>query len=387
MKRIAIFGSYNGSSIGDTAILFGMLSSLLAENKSLEITVLTMKKCINLENETLFDFDNRNIKEQPINIFSSESSLLQRVKNIFNLFLVKLKFVSVIDSRELKKQLANCEQLLIGGGNLLMDYYPSWPEVMRDVCHEATKLKVPYYFLGVGAGPINSEKSKLIFKGLVNNSVACYVRDRASKEVLANAGIEKNVFVSMDLAFGIKSIHPESYSKDRITINLASVYAKGWPEENTEKFEAYIEQAIIITKNLCSKYKTKKLEVFSSNYPLDNYACEYFIKRLPSDFSVTYNNEMLTVSEIILLNQRAIASLVTRLHAGIMASKSCKNLYAIVYQPKVETVLRQACVNLQTFEILSDFDGVEDFNYKDVKNCKDSNLDKVKDLFSSVLEV
>lgn len=386
MKKIAVFGSYNGSSIGDNAILYGIISCLLGTDEEIEVTVLTMKKCIDFENESLFHFDESRIKERVINVLSSDkSSLSSRIKNIFNLCRVKLKLTSVIDETKLSNALSKCDLLLIGGGNLLMDYYPSWPNIIKDVCCTAQHFTIPYYFLGVGAGPIDRHTSALIFKDLINNSEACYVRDDKSKGILANLGITENVHVSVDLAFGIDNIVSCDVVRDRITVNLASVYAKGWPEEDNAKFEAYINQVLDVTNSLCSKYAVRKLEVFSSNFPLDNFACEYFIKRLPVEYTVIYTDKKLSVSEIIRLNQYAVASLVTRLHAGIMASKSCGNLYAIVYQPKVKTVLNQSAANLQTFDILSKFDGLAEFNNKENKENKDSNLATAKALISTIL--
>lgn len=386
MKKVAVFGSYNGSSIGDNAILYGILNCLLTMDEEVEIIILTFNKCIELENESLFDFEEKRIKESIIHVIKSDnSSLFLQAMNIYNKFKLKFNLTSIIDKVKLNDELAKCDLLLIGGGNLLMDYYPSWPNMLKDVCSIANKLALPYYLLGVGAGPISRQESVLIFKELIENSGACYVRDNKSKDILSNVGIDKNVSISVDLAFGIESLITNNLDKDRITINLASVYARGWPEENLDKFEAYIDQVLNITNSLSVKYGIKKLEVFSSNYPLDNYACEYFIKRLPDDYKVIYTDAKLSVSDIIRLNRFAVASLVTRLHAGIMASKSCENLYAIVYQPKVETVLKQTGVNVQTFNILTECKEVIKFNCTN-KN-KVNNLDIAKDLVASIINV
>ena len=40
--KIAVFGSYNGTSIGDTAILLGLLSCIARVESDVEVTVLTM---------------------------------------------------------------------------------------------------------------------------------------------------------------------------------------------------------------------------------------------------------------------------------------------------------------------------------------------------------
>jgi len=42
MKKIAIFGSYNSTSIGDTAILFSLLSFLQRIDSNLEVNLVLM---------------------------------------------------------------------------------------------------------------------------------------------------------------------------------------------------------------------------------------------------------------------------------------------------------------------------------------------------------
>ena len=55
VKKITIFGSYNGGSIGDTAILVGLLSALKREYEtSIDITIMTLGDFdIKLELETI----------------------------------------------------------------------------------------------------------------------------------------------------------------------------------------------------------------------------------------------------------------------------------------------------------------------------------------------
>lgn len=358
MKRIAIFGSYNGGSIGDNAILFGLLNCIFDSSSDIEVTILTMKRCVEFDNEFMFDFNHELINECVVSVISGSGTLIGRIRDVINLGKLKLNITSVIDASKLSRELSNVDLLIIGGGNLLMDYYPGWPRIMKDICYAAKKLDIPYYFVGVGAGPISNDSSSFIFKDIIESAQACYVRDNNSRDILEKVGVVDNVNVSVDLAFGIdvsKSLL-SSVEKDRISINIAAVYAEGWPEVDSIKFNAYINQALHLTNSLVAKYKIKKVEVFSSNYPLDNYACDYFLKRLPDCYEVVYTNKRLTVSDIIQINQRAVASLVTRLHAGIMASKFCDNIYAIAYQPKVEAVLKQSSSNLQVFEIFKDFE-------------------------------
>ena len=49
MKKITIFESYNDTSIGDTAILFGLLSCLQRIDSNLEVNLVLMLSKVNIE--------------------------------------------------------------------------------------------------------------------------------------------------------------------------------------------------------------------------------------------------------------------------------------------------------------------------------------------------
>ena len=59
----------------------------------------------------------------------------------------------------------------------------------------------------------------------------------------------------------------------------------------------------------------------------------------------------LSVSEIILLGNSAKLTLVTRLHAGIMAHHGGSPVVAVSYQPKVKDVLQESAISNHVFDI------------------------------------
>ena len=88
-KKIAIFGSYNGTSIGDTAILLGLLSSIeRIYGSNIEVNVLLMNP-INIKKECLPFGIKLNINEIIITEFQKPTDFTSSIKLLYKKFANK----------------------------------------------------------------------------------------------------------------------------------------------------------------------------------------------------------------------------------------------------------------------------------------------------------
>tara|TARA_B110000467_G_scaffold155975_1_gene168937 strand:+ start:1349 stop:2536 length:1188 start_codon:yes stop_codon:yes gene_type:complete len=340
--KISIFGSYNKASLGDTAILLGLISSLyrLFAGK-LIINVLVLKKInINLE-----------LKEIGLNLSVNEVVIdkLKKESNPLKILLLKIKRrffdKNILDRKQIRDSLLDSDYLLIGGGNLIMDLYPQWISILNTVCGEALALNKKYFFIGVGAAPIATIKGKKSLFYCLSNANAVYFRDSMSKLYCEKEIDFYNSNIIPDLALGLMIKAETEILKDKIFIfNIASVFGNDWPYKDNDKFNNYISGMVNLTILIKKIKKIDELVIFNSNYPTDTQGSELFFKMIKKeikDIPIRYMESSSSVYELIKLSQSAEYAITTRLHAGIIAFYGGANLIAISYQPKVNDVLKE----------------------------------------------
>jgi polysaccharide pyruvyl transferase WcaK-like protein len=353
MKKIAIFGSYNGTSIGDTAILLGLLSSLEKIYQSdLKVNILVMKP-INIKEECNKQNIKININEIVITEFIKPNNYISYIKLFFKKIKNKFFNKEVIKKSTVDFALKDVDYLLIGGGNLIMDLYPQSPQLIKTICDIAISKNVKYSFIGVGAGPLNSDFGRSIFEKYLKQAEYVFLRDKDSLNLLQKKFKNINLFLIPDLALALSNTCKiKKMDRDTLLINVASVYGQGWPIEDNSKFLEYIKNMVEVTRELILSEQFKKIKLFYSNYPLDTQGGEVFIDELRKyNIQVEVINKALTVSEIISLANGSKLTFVTRLHAGIMAYHGGSTIVAVAYQPKVKNVLKESGISNYIYDI------------------------------------
>jgi polysaccharide pyruvyl transferase WcaK-like protein len=362
--KIAIFGSYNGGSIGDTAILIGLISSIFRVlGDDIEVTVLALGKLgINQELEEL-GIEQR-VEEVTVNK-NFDGSLFgvgAFINKIWRLFK-RFRDQPAINKKRIRKVLKDSDVFLIGGGNLIMDLYRTWPKLLKEVCDLSKDIGVPYHFVGVGSAPIDTIHGKNDLLHSLNSAESVFFRDSTSKRYCEEHLGFTESSVGPDLAFGInctKLIQAEK--KNILMLNLAAVYSERWPVEDLEKYNSYLSNMVILVDRLVKNLGVNELIIFNTNCPLDELASEDFIKkytsfsRFPVFFKFIKGRK--TVSRLLTICSEARFSLVTRLHAGIISNISGAHVLAIEYQPKVRDVLENQTSNSTVESIEAVLSGV-----------------------------
>lgn len=355
--RIAIFGSYNGTSVGDTAILLGLLRAIGSAAPNAKVTVLSMGP-IGLSRDAsitelsvapkLVRANARGFQEAPV-----LRSLLWRVDRWvpFSRWLGKLNIGrcrAIIEQQDL---------LIIGGGNLLMDLFKGHVEILSAVCDLARAANVPYAFLGVGAGPINATESRLVLSECLANARHVIVRDAASRNICRGTLGRDDTRKAPDLAFALQGAAHTDRSRNAFALNLASIGDTTWPWRDEAKYRAYVDGFIRLARAASHRCTPGHVEIISTNMSVDQRASHEVAQAL------SYGSTALScpvsvvacadVTDALAAFSRADLAITTRLHAGIIAAIAGCRVLPVVYHDKVRAVLEDEGISPVSVDIAS----------------------------------
>lgn len=360
MKKIAIFGSYGGNSIGDTAILLGLISSInRVFNGEVEVNVLSVAP-LNLSNE-LSNLGIR-LKLNECIIDNRETSFFPKLVYAAKILINKVKYIFPFKEHEIKKALAGVDYLIIGGGNLIMDYYPRWPTELDKIREIAVKMGVKYSLVGVGLGPINTERGAAVLRKCLIDAEHVYVRDEGSREATASVLNFKKSQLIPDLAFALAPI-PLGRREDkrrRLLINVAGLYDQYWPVNDQVLNRKYVHSLSELAADLCLSLGIEVVEIFTTNLididTANRFVEEFSSKNLSIDlkYEIPSSHE---VTNLIRIAHGADFILSTRLHAAIIAILGGCEAFAVSYQDKVKNVLIDLGVNATIINLDSMLNG------------------------------
>ncbi|RPF54203.1 polysaccharide pyruvyl transferase family protein [Aquisalibacillus elongatus] len=355
--KIGIIGSYGGGSIGDEAILNGLINSLNDLGDSVkEVVIYTTnidntKYALNLDGVKFDIVYKGNIsKKKSLNTNENKSlvksyhprSLVNNLKKRNPIFYHSVESYMRQLTRKpiygfnLDKDL---DYLIVGGGNVLMDFYPKWPFVLRHIVKEARKKDIKVYFCGVGAGPINTSVGKKVIKSILKDYYVS-TRDIESKYILDNLNEgSKCVKVNTDLAFGLE--RKLKTKSNGIGVSVIPFHADYyWPNNDSSYYKIYCENMSKILDNLIMKTSIP-ITFFATNYPSDIKVAKHIYNNMSNKGSVEILDKRLTVHEILEFCASKKLILGTRLHSLILSSCARTNFYGINYQPKVNYFLKR----------------------------------------------
>lgn len=342
MKTICVFGSYNAKSVGDKALLIGLLSGLLnciPEDIQIRILSDNDRDLTNL-------FSNYSWKDRvtvtPLFSKNLPGRIAQKVTSIVFPYLKLQKYsyrVRLFVSNK-KRITSDSIGLIIGGGNLLMDIYPNWPFLMRDIARIFRGKNIPIVFAGVGALPIITSEGRRALKEALELADRVFVRDTVSGNIITNTmhiktTVHPDFIFSLPVAFNNGEKGEEKY----IALNVAPVFGPTWPEKDPKKYLTYFDTIVDAFQSIPT---TSKILLFDTNYPTDRIASLQVMSRLMElgfqKSNILYDDRLMSVKEIVDLLSKASFTIATRLHAGLMALMANCPVTLLAYQPKVRNV-------------------------------------------------
>lgn len=307
--KIVLSGYYGFDNIGDEAVLYSIITALREELKNVHITVLS------------------NNPEQTKALYNVDS-------------INRWKIVEVI------KVIKGSDLLISGGGSLLQDvtssktipYYLAIVKIAQ-LC----KKKVVFYSQGIG--PVNKGISKALIKKVVNKVDGIFVRDRGSKQLLEEIGIQKPIALAIDPVLGV---HPPQ--KAVAPYKEVGIYIRPWEDKEHDQ-------------NLIESMKDKLADLLSQGYRLCFIPMHYhqdreiakelaeavkqtaLEKRIATSKQVQENIEVvdknLSIQEVLDYTEGFEFIIGMRLHSLIMAAACQVPMLAISYDPKVEGFMKE----------------------------------------------
>ena len=179
--RIGISGSYGGLNLGDEAILQSIVHQIRSSVQA-EITVFT-RNC----DDTL----RRHRVERAI-----QARILARP--------------------EIAPEIERLDVLIVGGGGIL---YDADARVYLREAAVAIEKRIPVMIYAIGAGPLKDPAVQDYVRTIVNGVQAITVRDRRSRQILEESGVQREILVTADPALLLQPepVEPSKLKREGIS--------------------------------------------------------------------------------------------------------------------------------------------------------------------------
>lgn len=338
--KLAIFGSYNGTSIGDTAILLGLLHGIAQTAPDARVTVLTMGPL-----DLSRDLALTGLTHPPRLVRANVHAVAEwpLVRSLWwRLQRLGLPLGTRFNHARVRKALAGQDLLIIGGGNLLMDLFKSGVTLIENITSAAQDAGTPYSFAGVGAGPVAQATSAARLGACLAPAQRMVVRDTPSRALCIEALGRADTQCAPDLAFALHHHRVPQGARPMLAVNVAAIGAPTWPVQDAGLYHAYLDGLARLVLTTATQMQPEGIEIVTSNPAVDLGASRDLAARLAGQTSCPVTLPPLRdVTDILDAFGRAQMAIVTRLHAGIMAAHAGAQVLPVAYQPKVAAVLAE----------------------------------------------
>ena len=98
------------------------------------------------------------------------------------------------------RELQNADCLIVGGGSLIHDITVYNLPFYKIICTIAKVMKTPIFFIGVGAGPLNTKRGRKLAANILKNADKVIIREKADYNLLSEIGVNNHI-LSVDNAF------------------------------------------------------------------------------------------------------------------------------------------------------------------------------------------
>lgn len=309
MAKIVLSGYYGFNNVGDEAILYTIIRTLLEIDPELEITVLSA---------------------DPTQTEKQYGAAGVKVVNRWSVF-------------EVLGALARCDLLVSGGGSLLQDVSSAKGILYYlGIIFLARFLEKPVMIYAQGIGPVTRNRNKRITGWVLNSVNKITVRDEESKDDLRALGVQQEITITADPVFGLykaglddkvgREILERYGIKKEENKKLLGVYLRPWGKNE------YV-WAVVEALNIMAEQGWKIVFV-PMHFPVDITVAKEAVQLLNNDQAVILK-EKYSPAEVFSLTGNFDLILGMRLHSLIMATVTGVPLVGLSYDPKIDRFLRQ----------------------------------------------
>lgn len=324
MKKIIVIGSFGCGNKGDDAILDGLRNVLEGRCKLIPTS------------GTYGGIDA---------LFQSHTEYMPLRLN--EGFSVRVLFSAVQFLLRYSFKLPHADAVIIGGGSLIHDLTPYNLPFYFLLQKIAGFRKVPVYYIGVGAGPLRSQKAKKKLKRYLNKSSGVLVRDPVDYRLLQSIGV-KHMVLSADTAFAgqtggcdVRGILGENgmAPHDYIVVTACQWFesANFWHRERMD-FE---QKTVHLKKSIENIHRvTNKKIVFLPTVMHDFTLGEKLKGYIASDWFVLLSDHY-NCREMAAIIENSYFVYGMRMHSIIFAVRAGVPFIAVIYDEKVRHLAKR----------------------------------------------
>jgi len=355
MKKVLISGYYGFDNSGDDAILKAIVKDLKARDNSIQITA-----------------------------FSNNPTFTKKIYGI--------EAVDRFAIMNIIRAIKDCDLFISGGGSLLQDITST-----RSLLYYLALIKLarifnkPVMVYANGIGPINGNINRYLTRKVLDRVDLITLRDEDSKKFIEELGVKnKNVYVTADPVFTLEPTDEETIEKilekEGIRANrpLVGVSVRKWT--NAENLIWILGKTI---DYIIEKYKVNVV-LIPMHYPEDLSISNEILKQVTKDGCYIISNKY-NVEDIMGIIKRLEIIVAMRLHSLIYAATQNVPMVGIVYDPKIEGILKSIDMeymcpveNLEYDQLVSNIDQVWESKEDLRKRLKESDEKMRKEALKNV---
>lgn len=368
LENVTIFGSYNRQSIGDKAILVALLDLLFKDpNPPARVRVLAFDSqaiCEELQNHWWFPHTEvrellRPKRQTPEGATSTattfnyrrswKSSLPSFFKTWASMFTFYLNLTQGLASES--------DGLILGGGNLLMDFYTNWPIKPYLVSRQFHQVNLPVILLGIGALPIRTKLGAQLLKRISKKADLLYVRDRHTQKYLKRQwNVEATWHPDLALSFPLRQERRFASDRFLVAVNVGTIFK---PSSSSPDEPGIRNLVSVLSASLSELFhrldRNTRFFLYDTNYPTDRIGTvllrDFLISKGVPPKCITYEDRLWSAGDIVDNLQQASLAITTRLHAALLSARAGTPTVAVAYQPKVKHVLEDIGLSKSVVEM------------------------------------
>ncbi len=254
--------------------------------------------------------------------------------------------------RDAFKNLKGFDALIVSGSGPLQDYWAgggpfSAPYTLLKWGIVAKLRKTKYFFVSVGAGPINASLSKVFFRYALSLADYRSFRDKFSKQLIRSIGFTKDDPIYPDQGWGldVDTQTPPEYETTRPIVGIGPMgyFREGcWPQADSGLYADYLEKmASFVIWLLDKQYAILFLpgEVHFDQLVISDLIEALEHKGVVGSEGRLLRPTILTVDDLM-ANLKVVDCVVaSRFHNILLAQLIGKPVLAISYQEKIDDLM------------------------------------------------
>lgn len=349
-RKILYIGIFSGSNIGDLVISNNIYEYLKKKYLHVDCMDIISLRKINLPGTDITIANNDKMKYKVYRALYA-NDIFRRIYNGY------LEIILIKDTHEsyaiYKKIVQEYDLICIGGGNLLMSIMDNRLAMKLNVITKIAKAaNKKIFIMSVGAGPILLNKSKKLFKDVLENVDYITTRDEYSRSILKNElYINKKIDISGDPAllldcndFQLGEHNLDNDDTINISISIMPFGKKGFPNLSYYKdHKYYLDMYKHMVEYLYGRDSRYVFYLFSTELSDYQTILELYNYIINNSKNVTKRNLKIeyvkSLSDLLNFYRGQNLLIGTRMHSLIIGFTQSLPIISISWQKKVDSFM------------------------------------------------